>query len=50
MFVFITDAIGCMSWWAYFKDDNEEKKSNKLSNFNYEEAMEFLENFNKEEK
>jgi hypothetical protein len=47
---FITDAIESMSWWACFKDDNEKKKSNKLSDFNYEEAMKFLENLNKEEK
>lgn len=47
---FITDAIKSMSWWACFKDDTGEKKGNKLTDFDYQEAMKFLENSNKETK
>lgn len=47
---FITDVVDFMSWWACFKDDNENKKSNKAMDFDYEEAMKLMKNLNKEEK
>jgi uncharacterized protein YecA (UPF0149 family) len=39
-----------MSWWACFKHENKKKKSNELLNFDYEKAMKFMEDMNKEEK